>query len=62
VSGHAAAAPPSSAMNSRRFGSSMGTSSPMRYERRRLARALGLPHLQPAAGRPASPWGKPEMF
>jgi len=34
----------------------------MRYQRRRLARALSLPHLQPAAGRPASPWGKPEMF
>src|SRR5262249_60701820 len=25
-------------------------------------RAHSLPHLQPAAGRPASPWGKPEMF
>src|SRR5262249_39633029 len=35
---------------------------PYAYQRRRLARALSLPHLQPAAGRPASPWGKPEMF
>jgi hypothetical protein len=26
------------------------------------ARALSLPHLQPAAGRPASPWGRPELF
>src|SRR5262245_7746652 len=42
-------------MNSRRFMSGMGTSSPMRYQRRRLARALSLPQLQPAAGRPASP-------
>jgi hypothetical protein len=25
----------------------------------RLARALSLPHLQPAAGWPASPWGRP---
>src|SRR5262249_186720 len=38
--------PPTRAMNSRRFGSSMGTSSPMRYQRRRLARALSLPHPQ----------------
>jgi hypothetical protein len=30
ASGHAAAAPPSSVMNSRRFMSGMGTSSPMR--------------------------------
>ena len=28
----------------------------------RLAHALSLPHLQPAAGRRASPWGKPEIF
>jgi hypothetical protein len=34
ASGHAATAPPSSAMNSRRFMSGMGTSSPMRYQRR----------------------------
>src|SRR5262249_31792263 len=32
ASGHAAAAPPSSVMNARRFMSSMGTSSPMRYQ------------------------------
>jgi hypothetical protein len=25
-------------------------------------RALGLPHAQPTAGRPASPWGRPELF
>src|ERR1700757_3711805 len=24
--------------------------------------ALGFPHAQPAAERPASPWGRPEMF
>jgi len=49
ASGHAAAAPSSSVMNSRRFMSGMGTSSPMRYQRRRPAHALGFPLLQPAA-------------
>ena len=34
-----AAAPPSNVMNSRRLMSSMGTSSPMHYQSRRLARA-----------------------
>ena len=39
--------PPISAMNSRRFMSGMGTSSPLRYQRRRLA--LSLPHPSLAA-------------
>jgi hypothetical protein len=39
-----------------------GTSSPMHYQRRRPSRALSLRHFQPAAGRPASPWARPELF
>jgi len=61
ASGQAATAPPSSVMNWRRFMSSMGTSSPMHYQSRRLA-VLSPPQLQPATGRPASPWGKAEML
>lgn len=57
--GHATAGPPSSAMNSRRFTLSMGDFLPDAL-RRRLARALSLP--KSAAGRPGSPWGKPETF
>ena len=48
ASGHAAAAPPSSVMNSRLPMPSMGTSSP----------EVGFPHAQPATGRPASPMGR----
>jgi len=45
------------------LGCRVGTgSSPMRYQRRRPARALGFPHVQPGAEGPASPWDKPEMF
>src|SRR5262249_48227666 len=39
-----------------------GTSSPMRYQRRRLARALGFPAPQPAIERRPNPWGRPELF
>src|SRR5262249_16167090 len=39
-----------------------GDSSPMRYQRRRPARALGLSLVQPREEGPPSPWGKPEMF
>jgi transposase len=53
--------PPSNAINSCRLLSSIGDFLPYAL-RRRLARALSLPHIQLAAGRPASPWGKPEMF
>jgi mono/diheme cytochrome c family protein len=55
ASGHVAAAPPSSAMNSRRLTSSIGSPS-------RLAPPGSLPHAQPAAEGPASPWGRPELF
>ena len=54
--GHAAA-PPMSVMNMRRLMLSMGTSSPMRYQRRRPTRAVGFSAPQPATERPASPWG-----
>src|SRR5215813_1040062 len=40
----------------------LGTSSPTRYQRRRLTRALSLPQAQPAADGSASPWGRPELF
>ena len=39
-----------------------GASSPMRLFRAADWPVLSLPKLQPAAGRPASPWGKPELF
>src|SRR5215831_12036905 len=54
TSGHAAAAPPSSVMKSRRFTSSMRLplpENPLRY------RCPSLPHPQPAAERWTSPWG-----
>ena len=56
----AAAALPSSVMNARRLMSDMGLPT-MRYQPANR-RAFGLAHVQPAAGRPASPWGKPELF
>jgi hypothetical protein len=60
VSGHAAAVPPSSVMNSRRFMGNMGTFLPCRLASSPLT--LGLPQAQPAAEEPASPWGRPELF
>src|SRR5436309_1330673 len=49
ASGHAAA-PPSSVMNSRRLMPNIGLPPP----------PVGLPHAQPAAEGPASPWGRPQ--
>jgi len=52
-------------MNSRRFILDMGTSSPVGgvfVTEKRQAMALGYPHAQPAAERPASPWDRPESF
>jgi hypothetical protein len=43
-------------MNSRRLMSNIG-SLPSAW-----APPVGLPHVQPAAERPASPWGRPELF
>jgi hypothetical protein len=60
TSGHAAA-PPRSVIKSRRFKLSMGTSSPMRYRAADWP-VPSLSHFQPAARRPASPWGRPELF
>src|SRR5262249_20892835 len=60
ASGHVATAPPSSVMNSRRFMSSMGTSSPMRYQpadrpvRPGAGRAHARHRLQRSAARPNS--------
>ena len=51
ASGHAAAAPPSSATNSRRPMPDMGGPSLRDY------RIVSLP-----PGRPVGPWGKPELF
>src|SRR5262249_601663 len=52
---------PTRAMNRRRFMSSMGTStrcaiSPADWP------VPSLPQFQPAGGRPASPWGRAELF
>jgi hypothetical protein len=52
ASGHAAAAPPSSVMNSRRFMLDMGIP----------PRAVGLPRPQPSTRQPAGPLGDPESF
>jgi hypothetical protein len=54
ASGHAAAAPPSSVMNSRRLRSSMGSLPGTRY--------ASLPQAQDAPEAPAGPWGRPESF
>jgi hypothetical protein len=40
----------------------MGTSSPMRYQRGGPVHVLGFPAPQPATEKPASPWGRPELF
>src|SRR5262245_49632930 len=48
-------------MTSRRLMSSMRTFPPMRYQPVDWP-VLSLPHLQPTAGRSASPWHKPEIF
>src|SRR6266536_2949609 len=53
-------APPASATNSRRFMSSMGNFLPCALSAPPTDRALGLPHAQPTAGRPASPWDRHE--
>jgi len=55
--GGAAAAWPSSVMQSRRLMSDIRLP-PTRLGSRRSA----LPHAQPAAARPESPWDRPEMF
>jgi hypothetical protein len=49
-------------MNCRRFMSSMGDFLPYALSARRPTRAVGFPAPQPATERPASPWGKPELF
>jgi len=54
ASGHAAAAPHSSVMNSRRLMPDIGL--PPRFG------AAGLPRAQAAAGRPESLWARPEML
>src|SRR5262249_12178352 len=61
ASGHTQAAPPSSVMNERRFMSSIGDFLPMAISAADWP-VPSLPQLQPAAGPPASPWGRPEMF
>src|SRR6266436_3000747 len=61
ASGQAAAAPPSSDMNSRRFILDMGTSSPMRYQPP-TDPWVAFPALQPATERLLGPWGRPELF
>src|SRR5215831_5127033 len=53
ASGQAAAAPPSSVMNSRRLRAGMAFLPP---------RAAGFPHPQPSTEGPAGPWAKPESF
>ena len=64
ASGHAAAAPPSSVMNSRRLMPGMGSLPGAAAYDSRLEPpgAVGLPHLQPAGGSAAGPWGRPELF
>jgi hypothetical protein len=54
--------PPTNPMNSRRSMSSMGDFLPYALSALTTDRAVGFPHVRPAAGRPASPWGRPELF
>jgi hypothetical protein len=51
-----------SAMNSRRFVSSMGTSSPDALSALSTSPVGGFPQPQPAAEESASPWGRSELF
>jgi hypothetical protein len=64
TTGQAAAAPPSSVMNSRRLIPGMGLP-PLGRAPPIIAPAGGLPgrsHIQPAIVRPAGPWGRPDLF
>src|SRR5215467_12584726 len=62
ASGHAAAAAPRRIMNSRRLMSDIGLSRPGVTTSSRRTQAVGLPHAQPPAEWPASPWGRSELF